>query len=118
VVQIGKVRLFPSLDGLTVEELAVDFDSAAALAATEPALVRAASFDRVRMSGVRLIPLVRGHGIFVSAVEIERPAVVLDFAGEPGAHPPLAGLDLGDVAGLGAGELPAPEGRCPCCIGT
>ncbi len=79
-VQIGRVRLSPTLTGLTVEDLAVAFDSAATEAITEPAVVRSASLGRVRLSGVRLIPLLFGQGIFVSSAEIDEPEIVLDFS--------------------------------------
>ena len=79
-VQVGTVRLSPVLSGLTVKDVVVSVDSARAEAAAEPALVRSASLGSVRVSGIRLIPLLRGKGIFVSSIDIVGPTVALEFA--------------------------------------
>lgn len=78
-VTIGRVQLSPSLNGLRVEDLEVALDSGVAAESAEPALVRAASLGSVRVSGLRLIPLLRGEGILVSSIEIDAPTVSLDF---------------------------------------
>ena len=83
-VQIGNVRLAPSLNGLMVEDLTVAFDSSAAGATAEPALVRAADLGSVRLSGLRLIPLLLGRGIFVESAEVDAPSIELDFSASLG----------------------------------
>ena len=97
-VEIGKVRLSPSLSGLTVEDLVVVFDTAAAEATTEPALVRVANLGSVRVSGVRLIPLLLGRGIFVSSVEIDGPRIVLDFPEAQAGGSPASSPESGDFS--------------------
>jgi hypothetical protein len=83
-VEIGKVRLAPSLRGVTVENLTVVFDSAVATDINEPALVRSAELGALRVSGVRLLPLLRGEGVFVSSIEIDEPSIAVEFSGVPG----------------------------------
>ena len=109
-VQIGKVRLSPSLTGLTVEDLVVVYDSAAVEAITEPALVRSAALGRVRLSGVSVIPLLLGQGIFVSSVEIDEPEIALDFSSSLAEGPQLS-VDEGEASGAESDEFEPPEAR-------
>lgn len=88
VVTVGTVRLSPWLGGLTVRDLAIAVDSAAAAGAAEPALVRSASVRSFRVSGIRLIPLIRGKGIFISSIEIDRPTAELHFPAPAETDPP------------------------------
>lgn len=83
-VTVGNVGLSPFLTGVTVEDLVVSLDSTAAAESAEPALIRAANLGSLRVSGLRLLPLLRGKGIFVSAIEIRGPEILLDFTA-PGA---------------------------------
>lgn len=110
-VRIGDVRFSPTLRGLTLEELAISVDTAGAEEASEPALVRGASLSSVRVSGVRILPLIRGQGIFVSTVDIDAPSVTLDFASvqrkarspgemDPGEPAPTAGPAAPPTASL------------------
>jgi len=108
-VEVGDVRLAPSLRGVTVEDLTVAFDSAAATDITEPALVRAASLGSVRVSGVRLIPLLRGEGIFVSSVEIDEPRIELDFSVAAVEKLPASDAARGDAASPESEEFSPPE---------
>lgn len=86
-VSAGAVRLSPWLNGVTVRGLAVAADTTAPEAAAEPALIRSASVESLKVSGLRLIPLIRGEGIFVSSIQIDRPEAELHFAfvAEPAA---------------------------------
>jgi hypothetical protein len=68
------------LRGLTVQDLTVSFDSAADGTTSEPALVQAANLGSVRLSGIHLIPLLLGRGIFVSSAEVDGPSISLDFS--------------------------------------
>jgi hypothetical protein len=79
VVSIDDVRLSPLLNGVTVEHLVVSLDSAAAAESLEPALVRAADVTSLRVSGLKLLALLRGAGIYVSSIEIDGPTISLDF---------------------------------------
>ena len=79
-VAVDAVRLAPWLSGLTVRGLTVALDTARAAAAEEPALIRSASVRAFHVSGIRLIPLIRGEGIFISSIEIDRPQAELYFA--------------------------------------
>ena len=88
VVTVGTVRLSPWLGGLTVRDLAIAVDSAAAAGAAEPALVRSASVRSFRVSGIQLIPLIRGKGIFISSIEIDRPTAELHFPAPAETDPP------------------------------
>jgi len=76
-VQVGSVRLAPTLSSVTLRDLAVSVDSVADAAATEPSLIQEASLGRVSVSGLRLIPLLLGREILVSAVELIEPTIVL-----------------------------------------
>lgn len=88
-VTFGDLRLAPALNGVRVASLAVSLDSAAAREMAEPALVRHASLGSVRVAGLRLIPLLRGRGIYVSSIEIEEPGVSLHFPAQGGPTEPL-----------------------------
>jgi hypothetical protein len=79
-VTVEGVKLSYSLRGVTVRDLRVTLDSAVAAETREPALVRAANLGLLRVSGLRLIPLLLGKGIFVSSIEIDGPVIALDFA--------------------------------------
>ncbi len=88
IVSVGDVSLSPSLNGVTVENLVVSLDSALAAETAEPALIRAANLGSLRVSGLKLIALLRGEGVFVSSIEIDGPTISLDFpAAETGATP-------------------------------
>ncbi len=108
-VQIGRVRLSPTLRGLTVEDLVVAFDSTAAEAITEPALVRSAGLGRVRLSGIRLIPLLFGQGIFVSSAEIDEPEIVLDFSGSAVQGSSVRDADSSETVSPASEEFRPPE---------
>lgn len=110
VVTADAVRLSPWLSGLSVRGLRVALDTAGVSEeAEEPALIRSASVRSFEVSGLRLIPLIRGQGIFISSIEIDRPEAELHFAlpageespdpAEPDAAPEGAGPD--PAAGLG-----------------
>jgi hypothetical protein len=96
-VTVEGVKLSYSLRGVTVRNLRVSLDSAAAAETAEPALIRAASLGLLRVSGLRLIPLLRGTGIFVSSIDIDGPVISLDFT----------------EAGGNTGELAQPEDSEP-----
>ena len=96
-VTVEGVKLSYSLRGVTVRNLRVSLDSTAAAKTTEPALIRAANLGLLRVSGLRLIPLLLGKGIFVSSIEIDGPVISLDFA----------------AAGGNAGESAQPEDAEP-----
>lgn len=104
-VTVGEVALSYSLSGVRIRDLHVQLDSAVTATSTEPALVRAANLGLLRVSGLRLIPLLRGKGIFVSSIEIVGPSMSIDFsaAGAP---------DAGDAATAG-GVSPAAPGAAP-----
>ena len=88
IVSVGDVSVSASLNGVTVENLVVSLDSAAAAESAEPALIRAANLGSVRVSGLKLIALLRGEGVFVSSIEIDGPTISLDFpAAAMGATP-------------------------------
>jgi hypothetical protein len=80
VVTVGNVSLSPSLRGVSVEDLVVSLDPEATSASSEPALVREANLGSLRVSGLRLVPLLTGRGIFVSSITIGGPRISLDFA--------------------------------------
>lgn len=80
VVTVGDVALSYSLRGVTIRDLRVKLDSTATTEAAEPALIRAANLGLLRVSGLRLVPLLMGNGIIVSDIEIEGPKVSLDFS--------------------------------------
>ncbi len=84
-VRVGDVRLSPLLTGVSIEELSISVDTMGAEGAVEPALVRNASFRSLQVSGLRLIPLLRGAGLVVAGVELDRPSLVLDFAAVQGS---------------------------------
>ena len=96
-VTVEGVKLSYSQRGVTVRNLRVSLDSTAAAETTEPALIRAANLGILRVSGLRLIPLLLGKGIFVSSIEIDGPVISLDFT----------------EAGGNAGELAQPEDAEP-----
>jgi hypothetical protein len=117
------VRLSPWLSGLTVRGLTVALDTAGATEdAEEPALIRSASVRSFKVSGIRLIPLIRGRGIFISAIEIDRPQATLHFVAPAeadeespgaaeadaaqGAEDPDAAPGTGDAGGTGGFEAP------------
>lgn len=79
-VTVGDVVLSYSLRGVTITDLRVVLDSAATAESTEPALIRAANLGLLHVSGLRLLPLLRGRGIFVSSIEIVGPRISLDFS--------------------------------------
>jgi len=108
-VEIGDVCLAPSLRGVTVEGLTIVFDSATATDITEPVLVRAASLGSVRVSGVRLIPLLRGEGIFVSSVEIDEPRIEFDFSVAAVEKLPASDATSGDAASPESEEFSPPD---------
>jgi len=89
-VTVEGVKLSYSLRGVTVRDLRVTLDSAAAAETTEPALIRAANLGLLRVSGLRLIPLLLGKGIFVSSIDIDGPVISLDFATPGGSAGDLA----------------------------
>jgi len=92
-VTIGDLRLARTLNGVHVADLEVSLDSAAALAMSEPALVRHASLGSVRVAGLRLVPLLRGQGIHVSSIEVDEPGVSLHFPAQVASkeQPPKSG---------------------------
>ncbi len=90
VVAVDAVRLSPWLTGLTVRGLTVALDTVGATEdAAEPALIRSAGVRSFKVSGIRLIPLIRGKGIFISSIEIDRPEAELHFV-IPDEEPPVA----------------------------
>ncbi|MEE8595639.1 MAG: hypothetical protein V3T25_07195, partial [Gemmatimonadota bacterium] len=113
-VTADAVRLSPWLSGLTVRGLTVALDTVGATEdAEEPALIRSASVRSFKVSGIRLIPLIRGKGIFISSIEIDRPEAALHFvvpadADEepPGAAEADAAPGAGDAEGTGGFEAP------------
>jgi hypothetical protein len=105
------VRLSPWLSGLTVRGLTVALDTAGAADAEEPALIRSASVRSFEVSGIRLIPLIRGKGIFISSIEIDRPEAELHFSlpadeEPPGAVEEDADPGTGDAEAAGGFEAP------------
>jgi hypothetical protein len=81
VVSAEAVRISPWLTGLTVEGLTLSHDTTGVgLASEEPALIRSAGVRSFAVSGLRLIPLIRGKGIFISSIEIDAPEAELYFA--------------------------------------
>ncbi|MEJ2334995.1 MAG: DUF748 domain-containing protein [Gemmatimonadales bacterium] len=103
-VAVDGVRLAPWLSGLTVRGLTVALDTARAADAEEPALIRSASVRSFHVSGIRLIPLIRGEGIFISSIEIDRPRAELYFALQPGEEPRPEAEATQGAAGAGDGE--------------
>ncbi len=94
IVSIDDVRLSPLLNGVTVEHLVVSLDSAAAAESLEPALVRAADVTSLRVSGLKLLALLRGAGIYVSSIEIDGPTISLDFPAVATAGSPDSATNL------------------------
>jgi hypothetical protein len=83
------VRLSPWLSGLTVRGLTVALDTAGATEdVAEPALIRSASVRSFAVSGIQLIPLIRGKGIFISSIEIDQPEAELHFSLPVDEEPP------------------------------
>ncbi len=98
VVTADAVRLSPWLTGVTVRGLRAAIDTAdVAEGSEEPALIKSASVRSFRVSGLRLIPLVRGEGIFISSIEIDQPKAELHFAA----------ADVGSAGAAGAEAVPA-----------
>ena len=90
-VTADAVRLSPWLSGLSVRGLTVALDTVGATEdAEEPALIRSASVRSFKVSGIRLIPLIRGEGIFISSIEIDRPEAALHFVVPADEEPPGA----------------------------
>lgn len=87
VVTVGAVRLSPFLTGIGVRDLAIEVDTASVEEAVEPALIRSASVRSLGVSGLRLIPLIRGDGIFISSIEIDQPEAELYFIAPADAAP-------------------------------
>ena len=79
-VTVGDVALSYSLRGVRISDLRVELDSTRTAETEEPALIRAANLGLLRVSGLRLIPLLMGEGIFVSNIVIEGPTISLDFS--------------------------------------
>lgn len=96
VVTVGGLDIAATLNGVRVRDLEVSLDPEAATAMSEPALVRSARISSARVSGLRLLPLLRGRGIFVAAVELDGPTVSLDFPASAGAAPAAAGEPSAD----------------------
>lgn len=90
VVAVDAVRLSPWLSGLTVRGLTVALDTTDVADAEEPALIRSAGVRSFKVSGIRLIPLIRGKGIFISSIEIDRPQAELHFVVPVDEEPPDA----------------------------
>ena len=111
-VAVDAVRLSPWLSGLTVRGLTVALDTAAAAEdAAEPALIRSASVRSFKVSGIHFISLLRGKGIFISSIEIDRPEAELHFAAPgdeepPGAVEADAAPGAGDADATGGFEAP------------
>jgi hypothetical protein len=78
-VHVSDVDLSLLLNGLTVRDLTVSIDSSAVGATVEPALVQAAHLGSLRVAGLRILPLLRGKGIYVSSIDLEGPTVSLYF---------------------------------------
>jgi hypothetical protein len=89
-VSVGAVRLSPFLNGLRVRDLRIGVDTTGAADASEPALIRSASVSSFEVSGLRLIPLIRGQGIFISSISIDRPEAELHFVFREGETSPAA----------------------------
>jgi hypothetical protein len=80
-VSVGNVRLSPALNGVTVQELEILADTIGTADMAEPALVQSATLRSLRVSGLRLVPLLSGKGVFVSTIEIDGPTVALGITG-------------------------------------
>jgi hypothetical protein len=106
------VRLSPWLSGLTVRGLTVALDTAGVTdAAAEPALIRSASVRSFKVSGIKLIPLIRGKGIYISSIEIDRPEAELHFVvpadgTPPGAEEADGAPEAGDAEETAAFDAP------------
>jgi hypothetical protein len=107
-VEIGTVRLSPLLDGLTVSDLAVSFDTTTTDPTAEPALIRDARIDAIRVSKISLIPLLRGKAIIVSSVDIVGPTLALEFVAGQGQRPPLSEEGSADASDLESGARSPP----------
>ena len=107
VVAVDAVRLSPWLSGLTVRGLTVALDTTGVEDAEEPALIRSAGVRSFKVSGIRLIPLIRGKGIFISSIEIDRPEAELYFTVPVDEEPPDA---VEEDVGPGTGEAEAAGG--------
>lgn len=97
VVTVGDLDIAATLNGVQVRDLEVSLDPGAATDMSEPALVRSARISSLRVSGLRLLPLLRGKGIMVASVELEGPTVSLDFPASSAAPPSGAGESSTDV---------------------
>jgi hypothetical protein len=98
VVAVDAVRLSPWLSGLTVRGLTVALDTTGVADAEEPALIRSAGVRSLKVAGIRLIPLIRGKGIFISSIEIDRPEAELHFV-VPAEESPSAPEEAAEVQG-------------------
>lgn len=108
-VSADAVRLSPWLTGVTVRGLVVAADTTAPDNTAEPALIRSAGVRSVKVSGVRLLALIRGRGIFVSSIEIDRPRAELHFRfveEPPAAAESEAEPDGGEEPEAGGFEAP------------
>lgn len=95
LVTFGDLRLARMLNGVQVTNLEVSLDSTAAVNMAEPAVVRGAYLRSVSVTGLRLVPLLRGEGIYVASIEIEGPSVSLDFPAQGDTREQSAKADSG-----------------------
>lgn len=102
-VTVGDVALSYSLRGVRISDLRVELDSTRTAETEEPALIRAANLGLLRVSGLRLIPLLTGEGIFVSNIVIEGPTISLDFSA---AAPAPAVAETADSGGSASRTAP------------
>lgn len=107
-VTVGDLDIALTLNGVSVTDLDVSADTSAVAEMAEPALVRHAHFSRVRVAGLRLLPLLRGEGVFVASVELEEPTVQLDFP-EDAASPPSTAGETPETRDAPAQAIEPPE---------
>lgn len=110
-VSVGSVRLTPDLRGVTVNDLRVSLRPAASGEIAEPALVRAANLGSLRVVGLRLMPLLRGQGIFVTSIDIDGPRFELDFTAAASADTTVSTeIDTSEPSSTSSASLPPTAG--------